>query len=122
LVAAFSPGAIVVEVARQYEVSTGLIYKWRAEAMVMGTRATGEFVPALIVEDPPDKSEREPAPAIVVELASGVRVTISGSAPAAAITAALRALRSWLPGSSQTRGTPNRSLSRPNLAAEKIIV
>jgi transposase len=86
LVAAFSPGAIVVEVARQYEVSTGLIYKWRAEAMVMGTRATGEFVPALIVEDPPDKSEREPAPAIVVELASGVRVTISGSAAAAAIT------------------------------------
>jgi len=33
LVAAFSPGAVVVEVARQYEISTSLIYKWRSEAM-----------------------------------------------------------------------------------------
>ena len=29
LMAAFSPGAIVADVARQYEVATSLIYKWR---------------------------------------------------------------------------------------------
>ena len=94
LMAAFTPGAIVVEVARQYEISTSLIYKWRGEAMAMAARTTGEFVPAVIVEDPPEaKAAVQPAPAIVVELAGGVRVTIGASAPASMVSATLRALR-----------------------------
>jgi transposase len=94
LISAFSPGAVVVEVARQYEISTSLIYKWRAEAMAMAARTTGEFVPAVIVEDPPEvRSTVQPAPAIVVELAGGVRVTIGASAPASMVSATLRALR-----------------------------
>jgi transposase len=94
LVAAFSPGAVVVEVARQYEISTSLIYKWRSEAMAMATRTPGDFVPAVIVEDPPEtKATVQPAPAIVVELAGGVRVTIGASAPVSMVSATLRALR-----------------------------
>ncbi len=94
LMEAFSPGAVVVAVARQYEISTSLIYKWRGEAMAMVARTTGEFVPAVIVEDPPEaKAVVQPAPAIVVELAGGVRVTIGASAPASMVSATLRALR-----------------------------
>jgi transposase len=94
LMAAFSPGAVVVEVARQYEISTSLIYKWRGEAMAMAARTTGEFVPAVIVEDPRElRAAVQPAPAIVVELAGGVRVTIGASAPASMVSATLRALR-----------------------------
>jgi transposase len=94
LMAAFSPGAVVVEVARQYEISTSLIYKWRAEAMAMAAQTAGEFVPAVIVADPAEvKSTAQPAPAIVVELAGGVRVTIGPSAPVSMVSATLRALR-----------------------------
>jgi hypothetical protein len=32
LSAAFAPGAVVTDVARQYDVSTALIYKWRQDA------------------------------------------------------------------------------------------
>jgi transposase len=32
LAAAVTPGAIVADVARQFEVSTSLIYKWRQQA------------------------------------------------------------------------------------------
>jgi len=49
LMAAFAPGAVVVEVARQYESSTSLIYKWRSEAMAMAARIPGDFIPAVIV-------------------------------------------------------------------------
>ena len=90
--AAFTPGAVVADVSRQYEVATSLIYKWRRE--VMATRAEAQFIPAVIVDGPPGA---EPAirsePAIVVELAGGVRVTIGAAAPAGVISATLRALR-----------------------------
>jgi transposase len=96
LMAAFSPGAVVVEVARQHEISTSLIYKWRSDAMAMAARSTGDFVPAVVVEDPDNvkaTAAAEPAPAIVVELASGARVTIGATATVSMVTAALRALR-----------------------------
>lgn len=33
LAAAFAPGAVVADVARQFEVSTSLIYKWRRDRL-----------------------------------------------------------------------------------------
>ena len=33
LMAAFSPGSIVADVSRRYEVSTSLIYKWRRDLL-----------------------------------------------------------------------------------------
>ena len=92
LVAAFTPGAVVADVSREYDVSTSLIYKWRRE--VLAARAEAQFVPALIVDAP---GAQEPAarsePAIIVELRGGARVTIGPAASASMVSAALRALR-----------------------------
>ena len=50
LAAAFAPGAIVADVARQFEVSTSLIYKWRQQTMAGESLAT--FAPAVMVPEP----------------------------------------------------------------------
>jgi transposase len=92
LMAAFTPGAIVADVSRQYEVATSLIYKWRRE--VVAARAEAQFIPAVIVDGPPvAEPPIRPEPAIVVELAGGVRVMIGATAPAGVVSATLRALR-----------------------------
>jgi transposase len=92
LMAAFAPGAIVADVSRQFEISTSLIYKWRRE--VMAARAEAQFVPAVIVDGQRDVECTSGAePAIVVELASGARVTIGRAATVSMVSAALRALR-----------------------------
>ncbi|MBO9545780.1 transposase [Caulobacter sp.] len=91
LEAAFAPGAIVVEVAREYEISTSLIYKWRQEAI--GMSAAPAFAPALLVEEGRRPQVCAEQGSIVVELAGGTRVSISAEAPASLVTATLRALR-----------------------------
>jgi transposase len=92
LMAAFTPGAVVADVSREYDVSTSLIYKWRRE--VVAARAEAQFVPALIVDSQgaPEFVARS-EPAIIVELRSGARVTIGHAASVSMISAALRALR-----------------------------
>lgn len=89
---AFGGDAIVADVARRHEISTGLLYTWRRN--VLAARDEGGFVPAIVVDRAADM---EPAagrgPAIVVELPHGARVTISADTPAALVTATLRALR-----------------------------
>jgi transposase len=47
LAAAFTPGAIVATVARQFEVSTSLIYKWRQHALV--DEPVARFTPAVVL-------------------------------------------------------------------------
>ena len=93
LAAAFSPGAVVADVARRFEVATSLIYKWRRAYL---TPPSG-FAPAVVV-DAPALSAAAPhgslgGPSILVELSNGTRVSLSASAPASLVTAALRALR-----------------------------
>jgi transposase len=91
LEAAFAPGAIVANVARQFEVSTSLIYKWREQALAV--RTGDAFAPAVLAAEslptsgPPDKT------AILVELANGTRLKIGTLASPELVTAALRALR-----------------------------
>lgn len=93
---AFAPGALVAQVARRHDVSTGLIYTWRrnlrrraaasdAPALVPG------FVEAVVVDEGPVESPAAHA-AIVVELPGGGRVSIFGSAPPAVAAAVLKAL------------------------------
>ena len=92
LAEAFAPGAIVAAVARRREVSTGLIYTWRRHAM----RESGApFLRALVTGDQPpvDKPTPQLAPAIVVDMPGGARVSISASANADLIAATLRGLR-----------------------------
>ena len=89
LAAAFSPGASVTDVARQADVCTGVIYRWRRTYM---TVAQG-FAPAVVVDAQASRGSREVEPAMVVEFSGGARVSIAASAPAALVTATLRALR-----------------------------
>lgn len=95
LLAAFSPGAVVSKVARQFEVSTSLVYKWRHQ-MLAGECGT-TFAPAVLLPSP----EAAPAtaapsaelPVITIELANGARLKINARASPALISATLQALR-----------------------------
>ena len=92
LLSAFAPGAVVRDVSRQYDVATSLIYKWRRQALA--ARGEAMFSPVVLAEEPARVSPpRSEAPAIVVELAGGARVSIAATASAALIAATLRALR-----------------------------
>jgi len=93
---AFAPGALVAQVARRHDVSTGLIYTWRrnlrrravacdAPAVVSG------FAEAVVVDEGRAEVPAVHA-AIVVELPGGGRVSIFGSAPPAVTAAVLKAL------------------------------
>ena len=91
LTAAFAPGAIVADIARQFEVSTSLVYKWREQAMTV--RSGGAFAPAVLAPAPPPASAPLDATAILVELANGTRLKIATLASPELVAAALRALR-----------------------------
>jgi transposase len=90
LAAAFGPGASVADVARQADVCTSVIYRWRQ--LYMARDRAGGFAPAVVV-DAPSRGGAGAGPAIVVEFSGGARVSIASCAPAALVTAALRALR-----------------------------
>lgn len=85
--AAFAPGSSVAEVARQADICTSLIYRWR-----QSLRKEPGFVPVLISDTPPTASASA-EPALVVEFAGGQRVLIGAGAPAGLVAAALQALR-----------------------------
>ncbi|MEI9401968.1 IS66-like element accessory protein TnpA [Mesorhizobium argentiipisi] len=74
LAAAFAPGSTVAAVARQYDVATSLIYKWRR---TMRARGTG-FAEVVVVPDEPVAASRPAAPSAVIELeiAGKVRLRI----------------------------------------------
>jgi transposase len=96
LAAAFKPGAVVSEVARQCEVSTSLLYKWRHDAM-KGDRAHA-FVPAVLAAGPGQAAQAPAPPApdtasIIVEFSNGARLKIGAQTPAALVAATLAALR-----------------------------
>lgn len=95
LAAAFAPGASVAKVARQYDVATSLIYKWRQQALPAGSHGAS-FAPAVVVDEPaclPGRTASESETPICVELSDGTRVRIGAAASASLITATLRALR-----------------------------
>ena len=93
--AAFGPGASVAAVARQYDVATSLIYKWRQQSQ--STNGGGTlFTPAVVVNEPAGSSDKvasENRVAVSVALPDGTRVSIGIAATASLATATLRALR-----------------------------
>ena len=91
LAAAFAPGASVADVSRQADVCSSVIYRWRRTYMAGGT--AGDFAPAVVVDAPRRRTSPGTEPAMVVEFSGGARVSITSIAPAALVTAALRALR-----------------------------
>jgi transposase len=96
LTAACAPGAVISEIARQFDIASSMIYKWRRQA-VAANRALA-FVPAVLAESEPRPSVVPPEPpsapvAITVEFSGGVRVAIDATAPTALVTATLLALQ-----------------------------
>jgi len=106
LTMAFAPGAVIADIARQFDIASSMIYKWRRQALA--TQKVSGFVPAIITDGvdlvtlpsvPSAPPSLAPASAtampgsITVEFPSGVRLTIEASASAALVTAALRALQ-----------------------------
>lgn len=90
LEAAFAPGAVVIEVARQHEISTSLIYRWRQEAMAAVTGPA--LAPAILIDEETPATPCQD-PVIVVELAGGARANIKADASPGLVAATLRALR-----------------------------
>jgi transposase len=90
----FVPGAVVSEVARRADISTGQIYRWRQEVRA----AVAGFAPLLIAAPESatvsgaDSSRFCGEPAIEVEFAGKIVVRIPGSIPAALATAVVKAL------------------------------
>ncbi|HEY2356633.1 MAG TPA: transposase [Phenylobacterium sp.] len=91
LTAAFAPGAVASDVARQADVCTSVLYRWRQIYRAQG-RPDG-FAPAVVIDAPRSQGRLGTEPSMVVEFSGGARVSIASSAPAALVTAALRALR-----------------------------
>ena len=84
---AFAPGASVREVARLRDVVPGQIYRWRRDLRI---DATG-FAEVVVA---PDRSERSgtDVPALTIEPGRDIRVRIAATAPAALVTAVIKAL------------------------------
>jgi transposase len=108
LAAAFAPGAVVAQVARQFDVASSLVYTWRRQTAGVAARKRTNFAPAILIEQAQILEPAAPpllppvslaAPvvvepvAITVEFPTGVRVVIDATASAALVTAALRALQ-----------------------------
>ena len=90
LAAAFAPGATVAAVARQYDVATSLIYKWRRG---FKARAVG-FAEVVVVPDEPVVAPAPTAPPVMVELdiAGKVRLRIPPTTPPTLAAAIVKAL------------------------------
>ncbi|WP_085024764.1 transposase [Ensifer aridi] len=85
---AFAPGAVVFEVARRFEVSTGLIYTSRRQALVQETEPA--FVPAKLADS---ASSDAVELAMAVDFPNGVKVRIGSAAPCELAAAIMRALK-----------------------------
>jgi transposase len=88
---AFGPGGSPSQTARRADICTSLLYRWR-RLLQAGTDPVG-FAPAMLIDGPEPGPERHDGPAILVELAGGVRVTVTADAPAVLVAATLKALR-----------------------------
>jgi transposase len=85
--AAFSPGAVVREVARRADVTSSLIYRWRRDL-----RAAANGFARVLVAPAGDGSAPHPIPAIELEFAGNTRVRIPASVSPALAAAVVEAL------------------------------
>jgi transposase len=70
--AAFKPGAVVRDVARQADVTSSLIYRWRRDPRA----AANGFAQVLLAPTGDSVTVPPPMPAIEIELAGNTRVRI----------------------------------------------
>jgi transposase len=90
LAAAFAPGATVAAVARQHDVATSLIYKWRR---TLRTRGAG-FAEVVVVADEPGATPVPVTPPAMIELeiSGKVRLRIPPTTPPTLAAAIVKAL------------------------------
>jgi len=98
LAEAFSPGACVAEVCRRHDISTSLVYTWRSKLRQAHAEAKPSepalpaFAEAVVVDEDAGAGAGA-APALVIDLARGKRVSVFPSASPAQVVAVLKALR-----------------------------
>jgi transposase len=85
--AAFKPGAVVRDVARQADVTPSLIYRWRRDL-----RAMANGFAQVLVAPAGDGVAIPPVPAIEIEFAGNARVRIPASVSPALAAAVVEAL------------------------------
>jgi transposase len=85
--AAFGPGAVVRDVARQADVTPSLIYRWRR-----GLRAAANGFAQVLVAPGGGGIAMPPVPAIEIEFAGNTRVRIPAAVPPALAAAVVEAL------------------------------
>ena len=85
--AAFAPGAVVRDVARQADVTPSLIYRWRRDL-----RAAANGFARVLMAPSGDGIAVPPMPAIEIELAGNARVRIPAAVSPALATAVIEAL------------------------------
>ncbi|RWI44280.1 MAG: transposase [Mesorhizobium sp.] len=88
LAAAFAPGATVAAVARQYDVATSLIYKWRR---TVRARETG-FAEVVVAPDEPVARPAASPAVIELEVAGKVGLRIPLTTPPTLAAARVKAL------------------------------
>lgn len=90
LAAAFAPGSTVAAVARQYDVATSLIYKWRRTVRARGTG----FAEVVMVADAAVAASVPASPSAMIELeiAGKVRLRIPLTTPPTLAAAMVKAL------------------------------
>ena len=86
--AAFKPGAVVRDVARQADVTSSLIYRWRRDLAAV---ANG-FAQVLLAPTGDSVTAPPPMPAIEIELAGNTRVRIPALVSPALAAAVVEAL------------------------------
>ena len=86
--AAFKPGAVVRDVARQADVTSSLIYRWRRDLRA----AANGFAQVLVASAGNGVTVSPPMPAIEIELAGNARVRIPASVSPALAAAVVEAL------------------------------
>ena len=85
--AAFKPGAVVRDVARQADVTSSLIYRWRRDL-----RAAANGFAQVLVASAGDSVAASPIPAIEIEFAGNVCVRIPALVSPALAAAVVEAL------------------------------
>jgi len=91
VVSAFGPGGSVARTARQAEIGTSLLYRWRRRMALDASEGAG--FARVVVKNSASASSALCDPAVVVELAVGARVSVGAGAPASLVSAILQALR-----------------------------
>jgi transposase len=86
--AAFKPGAVVRDVARQADVTSSLIYRWRRDLRA----AANGFARVILASTGDSVTAPPPMPAIEIELAGNTCVRIPASVSPALAAAVVEAL------------------------------